>query len=124
MRQILRYTERKQRVRFGPEVEAYGLRLCFCDMSSKNFMKDNCGRIVAFNFGLSCFMPPSFFPFAQYVGTDFTRRVARRVKNPESTQLSAILGAFYATVPYGTDKIGEHVSLLSFLFLAVPLQGD
>ena len=87
-------------------------------------MKDNCGRIVAFDFGFSPFLPPSFFSFAQYVGDDFTRRIAKQVKNPESTQLSAILGAFYATVPYGTDKIGEHVSLLFFLFLAVPLQGD
>ena len=61
----------------------------------------------------------SYSPFT----VDFTQRIARRVKYPESGQLNAIIGACFATVPYGTDKIGEHVSLLSFLFLAVPLQG-
>ena len=89
-----------------------------CDMNRSNFMRDSWGRIVALDFGESCFLPLSFFAFALSEGDDFTQLIARRLKHPASTQLDSMLTASYALVPYGTNEIGEHTSLLSFLFLA------
>lgn len=87
-------------------------------MNHSNFMKDSGSRIVALDFGASCFLPLSFFAFALREGNDFTQLIARQLQYPKSTQLNALLTASYALVPYGTDKIGGYVSLLSFLFLA------
>ena len=118
MIQILAYIDSNYRVSFGPEVEEHGLRLCPCDMNCSNFKRDSWGRIVALDFGESCFLPLSFFSFALFMGDNFTQLIARQLKHPESAQLDAMLEASYAMVPFGTDKIGEHNSLLSFLFLA------
>ena len=87
-------------------------------MNRTNFIKDCWGRIVALDFGASCFLPPSFFHFALREGDNFTLRIARLVEHPKSTQLNAMLTASYALVPYGTNEIGERISLFSFLFLA------
>ncbi|KAK0216865.1 hypothetical protein IW262DRAFT_1276384 [Armillaria fumosa] len=122
---ILRHERSIQRVTFSHEVDTHGLRLCASDMNRNNFMKDKEGRIVALNFGASCFLPPSFFVFALREGDDFTQLIANMVDYPKSTQLGAMLTASRALVPYGSNKIGEHVSLLSLLFLPlVPLQAD
>jgi hypothetical protein len=115
----------KKRVSFRSEVETYGLRLCLSDMSRNDFMKDRWGRIVALDFGSSCFLPPSFFNFALRQYDDFPQLLARLIKPPKSTQLDEMLTAHYSLIPYGTDKIGEHISLLSCSFLPlVPLQRD
>jgi hypothetical protein len=116
--QILEYLGEEMRVSFGPEVDMYGLRLCPSDMNRNNFMKDGLGRIVALDFGDSCFLPLSFFAFALHEGDNFTQLIARLVERPESTQLKAMLRASHGLVPYNTNNIGEHISLLSFLFLA------
>jgi hypothetical protein len=107
---------------FGPEVEEHGLRLCPCDMKRTNFMRDSWGRVVALDFGESCFLPVSFFAFALREGDDFTQRIARWFKHTASTQLGSMLSASYALVPYGTNEIGEHT--LFFFLPLVPLQGD
>ena len=122
MAQILAHIGSDDRVDFGPEVDDHGLRLCPSDTNRSNFMRDSWGRIVALDFGESCFLPVSFFNFALYEGDNFTRRIARWLKYPASTHLNAMLAASYAMVPYGTDKIGEHISLLSLPL--VPLQRD
>src|SRR5258706_5703824 len=109
---------RNERVNFRPEVEAYGLRLCLCDMNRNNFMKDRWGRIVALDFGDSCLLPISFFNFALREGDEFTQLIARLVKHTETTQLNAMLTASYSLVSYGRNDIGERIPLLSFLFLA------
>ena len=119
MTQILTYICSDHRVNFGPEVDDHGLRLC---PNRPNFMRDSWGRILALNFGEICILPVSFFNFALYEGDNFTQLIARRLKYPASTQLNAMLTASYAMVPYGTDKVGEHISLLSFPL--VPLQRD
>ena len=94
-------------------------------MNRSNFMKDSGHKIVALDFGASCFLPLSFFVFALREGDDFTQRIARRLKHPKSPQLNALLTASYAMVPYGTDKIGEHIRCSPFFFFPlVPLQGD
>ena len=109
---------RNERVNFQSEVEDYGLRLCPCDMNRNNFIKDCQGKIVAIDFGATCFLPPSFFDFALREGDNFTQLIARLVRHPKSTQLNAMLTVSYSLVPYGTNDIGEHISLLSFLFIA------
>lgn len=114
MTQILAHEGRGECVSFGPEVKAHGLRLCPCDMNRTNFMKDLKGMIVALDFGASCFLPPSF-AFALREGDDFTQSIARHLNYPASTQLNPMLMASYILVLFGTNKIGEHTSLLSFL---------
>jgi hypothetical protein len=116
--QILTYIGSDERVSFAPEVEDHGLRLCPCDMNRSNFMRDSWGRIVALDFGDSCFLPLSFFAFALREGDYFTQLIARKLKHPASTQLNSMLTASYALVPLGTNEIGKHISLLSFLFHA------
>ena len=62
---------------------------------SDNFMKDHWDRIVAHDFGASCFLPPSFFNLARREGDDFTQLIARLIKPPKSTQLNAMLMTHY-----------------------------
>jgi hypothetical protein len=115
--QILKLERRAHRVSLGPEVEKYGLRLCLSDMNRNNFIKDRKNKIVALDFGASCFLPVSFFDFALRNSDHFTQLLRTRIPRPESKQLNALLVASYSLVPYGTNKIGEHISLPS-LFLA------
>ena len=86
-------------------------------MNRNDFMKGGRGRIVAVDFGASCFLPPSFFAFPLYHDDHFTQLIAQRMKHPKSAQLNALLRAFFALVPFNTNDIGEHISLLSFVFL-------
>lgn len=114
--QILRHEGRPCRVSLGPKVQEYGLRLCLSDMNRNNFIKDRNNKIVALDFGASCFLPVSFFDFALRNYDYFTQLLRARIPRPESKQLEALLVASYSLVPFGTNKIGEHISLLS-LFL-------
>lgn len=111
---------RGERVSFMSEVEAEvnGLCLCPSDMNRTNFMKDQGGRIVALDFCVGCCLPPSFFAFALREGENFTQLIAKKVKHFASTRLNAMLTASYGLVPYGTNKIGEYITLRSFLYLA------
>jgi hypothetical protein len=102
-----------QRVSFKDEV-LDGLSLCPCDINRTNFKKGLQGEVVALDFGATCFLPPSFFAFAMAAGEDsFTRLVARYVKYPASANLEAMLDASYYLVPFGTNNIGEQLSVSS-----------
>ena len=81
-------------------------------------MKDDWGRIVAFDFGASSFLPVCFIKMALREGDRFTQLVAKHVQLPGSSRLNALLTAHYALVPFNTNNIGEQISLLSFIFLA------
>ncbi|KAF5368778.1 hypothetical protein D9615_010412 [Tricholomella constricta] len=104
---ILRATERRGRVRLQPEVANYGLRLCPADIHMTNFIKDDEGRIVALDFGATCFLPPSFFAFVMYRrDTLLAQLIANKVKYPKSKDVDAMSMASYALVPYGTNEVG------------------
>ncbi|KAF9477560.1 hypothetical protein BDN70DRAFT_101049 [Pholiota conissans] len=109
--EILVYMESKLRVDFTPEVEAYGLPLCPCDLNRNDFIKDSRGGIVAIDFGFTCFLPISFFAFALREGDYFTRLVAQHVKHPASTQLNAMLTASYSLVSFNRNDIGITVKV-------------
>jgi hypothetical protein len=112
-RQILANMGHSNRVSFEEEVRD-GLRLCPCDIHCTNFMKDLQGKIVALDFGATCFLPPSFFAFAMAARLDrFTWLVAQHIKYPASTNLDSMLAASYYLVPFGTNNIGEQLSLSS-----------
>jgi hypothetical protein len=115
--QILKHVGRPNRVRLGPEVEEHGLRLCLSDMTRNNFIKDRNNTIVAIDFGASCFLPVSFFDLALRNPDYFTQLLRARIRRSKSNQLNALLAASQSLAPFGMDKIGEHISLLS-LFLA------
>ena len=105
-----------QRVSFSDEV-LDGLRLCPCDINRTNFKKDPQGKIVALDFGATCFLPPSFFAFAMAAAEDvFSRLVARHVKYPASPNLNLMLSASYYLVPFGTNNIGEQLGVSSHIY--------
>ena len=84
-------------------------------------MKDGGDRIVALDFGVTCFLPPSFFAFVLHMGdTTLAQLVAKKVKYPESTEVDAMMTASFALVPFGTNEIGEQNSWFSSLLLASP----
>ncbi|KAH9936918.1 hypothetical protein B0H21DRAFT_758488 [Amylocystis lapponica] len=85
-------------------------------MNRANFMKDGEGKIVALDFGATCFLPVSFFELALCNPDSFTQLLRPLIARPSTTQLDALWGASRSLVPYGTDKIGEHISLLSLSF--------
>lgn len=95
-------------------------------MNKGNFMKDRGGRIVVIDFGCTNFLPVSFFAFALREGDDFTQRIAKFVRPPESArqQLNALLEASYALVPYDTNNIGKQgdAALFPFTCLSFPHQ--
>ncbi|KAF8641617.1 hypothetical protein AX16_009892, partial [Volvariella volvacea WC 439] len=115
---ILAYMGSKERVSFESEVEEDGLPLCPCDLNRTNFMRDRWGKIVAVDFGASCFLPRSFFDFALYQGDGFAQLLLDLLQRPQSAQLSAMLTAQSTLVVHGTNKIGKHASLLFFFFLS------
>lgn len=81
-----------------------------------NFIKDDDGRIVAIDFGVTCFLPPSFFAFVLHRrDRGFARLIAKKVKYPESTDVEVMSNPSYALVPYGTNEVGEQIFLLHFL---------
>ena len=77
---------------------------------------------MAVDFGVSSFLPVSFFRTALFLtGDQFTHLIASLVRSPELTdsrQLNGLLMARYTLVMYGNNSIGEHISFFSFLFLA------
>jgi hypothetical protein len=100
-----------ERVSFKDEVRD-GLRLCPCDINRTNFKKGLEGKVVALDFGATCFLPPSFFAFKMATGEDrFTQLVARHVKYPASPNLEAMLGASYHLIPFSTNDVGEQLSV-------------
>lgn len=80
-------------------------------MNRHNFIKDNAGGIVAIDFGATGFLPSSFFAYALRWGDNFTQLIAKKIKHPPSTQLEAMLTAYCALVPFGTNNIGEQCTL-------------
>ncbi|KAF8154869.1 hypothetical protein B0H34DRAFT_541279 [Crassisporium funariophilum] len=103
---ILKHEGRPDCVRLMPEFQMCGLRLCLSDMNRANFMKDREGKIVALDFGVTCFLPVSFFELALCNSDSFTQRLRSLIVCPITSQLDALMTARYALVPFGTDKIG------------------
>jgi len=95
--------------RVGLHEEAHtALRHCHSDINRTNYKKAPHRKVVAFDFGATCFLPPSFFAFAMAAAEDrFNRLVAKYVKYPASSNLEAMLCASYYLVPFGTNNIGE-----------------
>ncbi|KAG5650733.1 hypothetical protein H0H81_011233 [Sphagnurus paluster] len=113
---ILYVTERKLRVRLRDEVAKYGLRLCPSDLKPVNFMKGKDGRIVAVDYAGYSFLPPSFFAMALRNET-FAHELSTILQYPPcKNNGNALETASYAMVPFGTNKMGEEISLLSLLF--------
>lgn len=104
----------KHTVDFKTEVKAQGMHLCPGDMDKSNFLRDINGNIVAIDFGSTCFLPPSFFSFALLVGGPYTQLLAGLINYPRSAQLSEMLTAAWALVPYDTNNVGEQI-FLSFV---------
>jgi len=96
-----------QRFSFNDEVRD-GLRLLPRDINRTNFKKVPQGKVVALDFGATCFWPPSFSALATAAGEDnFTRLVAQYVEYPASADLKAMLDASYYLIPFGTNNLGE-----------------
>jgi hypothetical protein len=114
--QILKHVQRSQRASLISEFQAYGLRLCLSDMNQANFMKDRNGKIVALDFGATCFLPISFFELALCNSDPFTQLLRPLISRPESTQLNALWLASRSLVQFGKNTIGEHISSLSPCF--------
>lgn len=107
---ILKNMGVSQRVSFNDEP----LCLCPCDLDRTNFKKGLQGKVVALDFGATCFLPSSFFAFAMTMAHDrFTQLVARYVQYPASSNLEAMLRASYYLVPFGKNTIGLPRSLKS-----------
>jgi len=104
---ILRCTGREGAVNFESEINKNGLRLCPSDMNPANFVKDNGGRLVALDFGASCFLPPSFFALALQGDGSFTQLVANKFQYEKSEQVDAMASASYALVQFGNNDVGK-----------------
>ncbi|TFK50790.1 hypothetical protein OE88DRAFT_1735546 [Heliocybe sulcata] len=94
------------RGRSVPEVEKYGLRLCLSDMNQTNFVKDRENKIVALDFGATCFLPVSFFELALHNHDPFTHVLRQLIVHPTSTQSDASSVASGCLVPYDTNNLG------------------
>ena len=97
------------RVSFNVEVEENGLRLCPSDMDRNNFLKDSGGKIVALDFGATCFLPISFFAFALSEVGDFGQVFVNKIKYPTPTQLTAMIEASYCSAPFNNNKLGKPI---------------
>ena len=85
-----------------------GLRLCLCDINPSNFKKLPGGRVAAFDFSTSCFLPPLFITVAlARAQDDFSEQVARRIDCPKSDDVDAVLTASYFLVPFGRNDISQ-----------------
>src|SRR5260221_12264635 len=68
-----------------------------------HFMKDQQDKIVAVDFGASCFLPVSFFAFVLVNSLNpFTQSIAQLITYPKPTleQTNALLAAHQALVPH------------------------
>ncbi|KDQ11103.1 hypothetical protein BOTBODRAFT_114818 [Botryobasidium botryosum FD-172 SS1] len=93
-----------------------GLFLCPCDIHPGNFKKLLDGTIVAIDFHMTCFLPPSFFAVAMRKEDDlFAQMVAKCVKYPRSSDVGAILSASYYLVSFQRNDIGEPDSFSFYL---------
>ncbi|KAF8639004.1 hypothetical protein AX16_010400 [Volvariella volvacea WC 439] len=119
---ILRHQLKKVRVNLVPEVQEQGLRLCLSDTNRENFMvSSEDKKIVAIDFGASCFLPISFFEMALYHPDNFTRRIREFVIRPRSTQETALSQAATSLVKYQSNMVGEYISIVSLaLSLSAP----
>ncbi|CAA7265745.1 unnamed protein product [Cyclocybe aegerita] len=87
-------------VDLSTEVETYGLRLCPADLNRDNFKKDRTNRIVALDFGATCFLPVSFFKHVLNDTTDHLTILLRsRIELPESPHFNMLSKASFALVP-------------------------
>ena len=85
-----------------------GLRLCPCDINPGNFKEGPDGKVVALDFGATCFLPPSFFAVAMAKAEDnFTWKVAKHINYPKSDDVEAMVSASYFMVPFGTSNMGQ-----------------
>ncbi|KAG8960644.1 hypothetical protein FRC05_006702, partial [Tulasnella sp. 425] len=102
---ILGVMEDTRRVSFVAEAH-HGLYLCPCEIHPGNFKKVRDGKVVALDFGATCFLPRSFFVFtmARRVNS-FAFKVAQRLTYPPSGNVSAMMAASYYLVPHGTNNI-------------------
>ena len=98
------------------------MRLCPADLNCENFKRDGDGKIVALDFGATCFLPVSFFKVALDLSYDsFMMHLGTRIKVPESKCVGAVTAAAYALVPYGTNTAGERIVSLSAILFATRL---
>ncbi|KIO23191.1 hypothetical protein M407DRAFT_78393 [Tulasnella calospora MUT 4182] len=104
---ILRYMGDTRRVNLVADTSA-GLRLCPCHINPGHFKKCRDGTVVALDFSVTCFLPPSFFAVAMAMAGDiFTRKVARHVNYPKSDDVGAMVSASYYLIPFGRNDIGQ-----------------
>jgi len=79
-----------------------GLSLCLSDIHPRNFRKSIDGQLYAFDFGATCFMPPSFVGVAMRKSEDpFCYQVAQKIKYIQSEEVSAMVSASNYLVPFG-----------------------
>ncbi|KAL1725655.1 hypothetical protein EV714DRAFT_180399, partial [Schizophyllum commune] len=76
-----------------------------CDLDPTSFMTDRQGRIVAIDFGATCFLPRSFFDLALFLSNRFPALV-HLLDRPRPEHLNAMLEAHVALLLHGTNKIG------------------
>ncbi|KAL1760682.1 hypothetical protein FB107DRAFT_269730 [Schizophyllum commune] len=103
---IQAYEGRSERADFQSEAEAHGLLLCPSDLDHTNFMMDRQGKIVAIDFGATCFLPRSFFDLALFLCHRFPALV-RLLDRPRPEHLNAMLEAHVTLLLHGTNKIGQ-----------------
>ncbi|KAI5827078.1 hypothetical protein K523DRAFT_247630, partial [Schizophyllum commune Tattone D] len=103
---------RSERVDFQSEFETHGLPLCPCNLDPTNFMTDCEGRIVAIDFGATCFLPRSFFDLALFL-CHRPPALVRLLDRPRPEHLNVMLEAHVTLLLHGTNKIGVYLSLHS-----------
>ncbi|KAF8903905.1 hypothetical protein CPB84DRAFT_1746014 [Gymnopilus junonius] len=98
------FDNRKERTcKMEPEVASYGLCFCPADLNMANYM--NGDRIIALDFGATCFLLPSFFTFVLHKeDTDLTQLIVKKVKYATSTEVDAMLTTSLALVPFRTRR--------------------
>jgi hypothetical protein len=101
---------RPDRVSFKAEMASEGLRLCLSDMNKDNFLKDRNNNIVVIDYGVTCFLPISFFNLALLHHDPFTARIRSLIGQPQSEQLNALIIAKYSLIPFGTNDVAEQIS--------------
>ncbi len=75
-----------------------GLCLCPCNINPGNFKEGPDGKVVALDFGATCFLPPSFFTIAMAKAED---------NYLKSDDIEAIVSTSYFMVPFRTSNMGQ-----------------
>lgn len=113
-----------RRVNLVADAES-GLYLCPSDISPANFRKCEDGRLVALDFGATCFMPRSFMGVAMRMTQNpFCQMVARKITYPKSDDVSAmVLASNYIVMfgrgPFGGRDFSFFILLLGLTFITV-----